>query len=159
MILLTKTVPLRRRSQRIAEPRTALLLRVWTTHACVVFAGVAYLALSPQTVGWPPAAIEGAELAAWAFGLLLVDYLALRWVFRRQRPRRRHVQSDLGLTAREVEIVRLIADGYTAKEIAETLCISPKTVDAHRGHILHKLGVKDRVGLTRYAIRRGLVDP
>jgi DNA-binding CsgD family transcriptional regulator len=79
-------------------------------------------------------------------------------VFRRQRPSRRY-QSDLGLTAREVEIVRLIADGYTAKEIAETLCISPKTVDAHRGHILRKLGVKDRVGLTRYAIRRGLVDP
>jgi DNA-binding CsgD family transcriptional regulator len=159
VILLTKTVSLRLRLPRVAEPRTALLLRVWITHACVLFTGVAYLALSPQTVGWPPTPIEGAELAAWSFGLLLVDYLALRWVFRRRGPRRRHVQFDLGLTAREVEIVRLIAEGYTAKEIAETLCISPKTVDAHRGHILRKLGVRDRVGVTRYAIRRGLVDP
>jgi DNA-binding CsgD family transcriptional regulator len=117
------------------------------------------LALTPQTVGWPIAPNEGAELATWALGLVLVDYLALRWVFRRQRTTRRYVHSDLGLTAREVEVVRLIADGYTSKEIAETLCISPKTVDAHRGHIFRKVGVNDRVGLTRYAIRRGLVDP
>jgi DNA-binding CsgD family transcriptional regulator len=158
VIFLTKTLPLRLRPHRTVEPRTALLLRVWITHACVVSLCVAYLALSPLMVGWPITPTEGVELVAWFTGLLLADYLALRWVFRRQRPSRRY-QSDLGLTAREVEIVRLIADGYTAKEIAETLCISPKTVDAHRGHILRKLGVKDRVGLTRYAIRRGLVDP
>ena len=159
VILLTKTVPLRLRLHSIAEPRTALLRRVLTIHACVLSGGAAFLALTPEPVGWPIAPNEGAELAAWALGLVLVDYLALRWIFRRQRTTRRYVHSDLGLTAREVEVVRLIADGYTAREIAETLCISPKTVDAHRGHIFRKVGVNDRVGLTRYAIRRGLVDP
>jgi DNA-binding CsgD family transcriptional regulator len=53
----------------------------------------------------------------------------------------------------------MVADGYTSKEIAGILFISRKTVDAHRGHILQKLGLRDRVALTRYAIRHGLVDP
>ena len=62
------------------------------------------------------------------------------------------------LTRREREIVTLIADSYTGKEIAEQLVISEKTVERHRGNILLKLGLRDRVALTRYAIRRGLVE-
>jgi DNA-binding NarL/FixJ family response regulator/anti-sigma regulatory factor (Ser/Thr protein kinase) len=62
------------------------------------------------------------------------------------------------LTRREREIVTLIADSYTGKEIAEKLVISEKTVERHRGNILLKLGLRDRVALTRYAIRRGLVE-
>jgi DNA-binding NarL/FixJ family response regulator/anti-sigma regulatory factor (Ser/Thr protein kinase) len=62
------------------------------------------------------------------------------------------------LTRREREIVTLIADSYTGKEIAEQLVISEKTVERHRGNILLKLGLRDRVALTRYAIRRGLID-
>ena len=63
------------------------------------------------------------------------------------------------LSARESEVVKLIAEGHTARDIAELLHISEKTVDRHRSNILEKLGLKDRVALTRYAIRRGLVDP
>jgi DNA-binding NarL/FixJ family response regulator len=63
------------------------------------------------------------------------------------------------LTAREQEVVKLIAEGYSTRQIADELVISEKTVDRHRANILEKLGMHDRVELTRYAIRRGLVEP
>jgi len=63
------------------------------------------------------------------------------------------------LTPRELEILKLIAEANTSKEIAEKLVISIKTVDRHRQNILEKLGMRDRVELTRYAIRRGLIQP
>jgi DNA-binding NarL/FixJ family response regulator len=63
------------------------------------------------------------------------------------------------LTPRELEIVKLVAEGYSSDEIAEALVISKKTVEHHRSHVLEKLGMRDRVELTRYAIRRGLVEP
>jgi DNA-binding NarL/FixJ family response regulator len=63
------------------------------------------------------------------------------------------------LTPRELEVLKLIAEAYTSKEIAEKLFISIKTVDRHRQNILEKLGMRDRVELTRYAIRRGLIQP
>ena len=63
------------------------------------------------------------------------------------------------LTARELEIVKLVAEGHTSDEIAEALVIAKKTVEHHRSHILEKLGMRDRVDLTRYAIRRGLITP
>jgi DNA-binding NarL/FixJ family response regulator len=63
------------------------------------------------------------------------------------------------LTPREEEIIKLIAEGNSAKEIAEALVISVKTVDRHRANILQKLGMRDRIDLTRYAIRAGLVEP
>lgn len=63
------------------------------------------------------------------------------------------------LTPRESEIVKLVAEGHTSKEIGELLVISEKTVERHRANVLEKLGLRDRVGVTRYAIRRGLVQP
>jgi DNA-binding NarL/FixJ family response regulator len=63
------------------------------------------------------------------------------------------------LTPRELEIVQLIAESHTSKDIAELLTITEKTVERHRANILDKLGLRDRVQLTRYAIRRGLIDP
>lgn len=63
------------------------------------------------------------------------------------------------LTPREEEILKLIAEGNSSKEIAEALVISVKTVDRHRTNILQKLGMRDRIELTRYAIRAGLVEP
>jgi DNA-binding NarL/FixJ family response regulator len=63
------------------------------------------------------------------------------------------------LTPRELEVLKLIAEGHTSKEIAATLVISIKTVDRHRTNMLDKLGMRDRVDLTRYAIRRGLIEP
>ena len=61
------------------------------------------------------------------------------------------------LTPRELEVVKLVADSLTGREIAERLSISEKTVERHRQNILIKLGLRDRVALTRYAIRRGLI--
>ncbi len=62
------------------------------------------------------------------------------------------------LTPRELEIVKLVAEGLSNREIAEELVISEKTVERHRANVLEKLGMHDRVELTRYAIRRGLVE-
>jgi DNA-binding NarL/FixJ family response regulator len=63
------------------------------------------------------------------------------------------------LSPRELEVVKLIAEGFTSEEIGEQLFISKKTVDRHRENVLEKLGMRNRVELTRYAIRRGLVTP
>jgi DNA-binding NarL/FixJ family response regulator len=63
------------------------------------------------------------------------------------------------LSERESEVVKLIAEGFTSREIGRVLQISDKTVERHRSNVLEKLGLKDRVALTRYAIRRGLVEP
>jgi DNA-binding NarL/FixJ family response regulator len=63
------------------------------------------------------------------------------------------------LTPRELEVLKLIAEGHASKEIATMLVLSLKTVERHRANMLHKLGMRDRVELTRYAIRRGLIEP
>ena len=63
------------------------------------------------------------------------------------------------LTAREAEVVKLIAEEHSSQEIADILSISPKTVDRHRTNLLEKLNMNDRVQVTRYAIRTGLVEP
>ena len=63
------------------------------------------------------------------------------------------------LSPRELEVLKLIAEGSSSKEIAATLVLSIKTVERHRANILKKLGMRDRVELTRYAIRRGLIEP
>ncbi len=62
------------------------------------------------------------------------------------------------LTPRETEVVKLVAEGYTTKELADVLMISEKTVERHRANIFEKLDLNDRVALTRYAIRHGLAD-
>ena len=62
------------------------------------------------------------------------------------------------LTPRELEVLKLIAEAYTNKQIGDALFISVKTVERHRQNILDKLGMRDRVELTRYAIRRGLIQ-
>lgn len=63
------------------------------------------------------------------------------------------------LTAREDQVIKLIAEGCSSREIARDLHIAVKTVESHRANILNKLGMRDRVELTRYAIRAGLVEP
>jgi DNA-binding NarL/FixJ family response regulator len=63
------------------------------------------------------------------------------------------------LSPRELQVLKLIAEAYTSDQIADELSISRRTVDRHRENILAKLGMRDRVELTRYALRRGLIDP
>jgi len=63
-----------------------------------------------------------------------------------------------GLTDRELEVLTLVAEGLTNQEIADNLHISIKTVQAHRANIMEKLQVRDRVDLTKYAIRKGLIS-
>ncbi len=82
---------------------------------------------------------------------LIRDYL--------QRARTDQPLREEPLTAREQEVVKLIAEGFSTKQISDGLVISEKTVERHRANILEKLGMHDRVELTRYAIRRGLVEP
>lgn len=98
------------------------------------------------------AAMRGeAFLYPGAMTSLIRDYL-------RQARTEDSVRED-PLTPREQEVVKLIAESYSTRQIAEALVISEKTVDRHRTNILEKLGMHDRVELTRYAIRRGLVEP
>jgi DNA-binding NarL/FixJ family response regulator len=66
---------------------------------------------------------------------------------------------DSLLTPREEEVLKLVAEGHSSKDIADTLFISVKTVQRHRANLLHKLGLRDRLQLTRYAIRAGLIEP
>ena len=68
----------------------------------------------------------------------------------------RHLRT---LSDREEEVTKLVAESHTSEEIARILNISPRTVDRHRENILAKLGMRDRVELTRWAIRHGLVEP
>lgn len=63
------------------------------------------------------------------------------------------------LTPREDEVLKLVAEGRSSKEIARMLSISIKTVEKHRANILTRLGMSDRTQLTRYAIRAGLIEP
>ena len=62
------------------------------------------------------------------------------------------------LTPRELDVVKLIAEAYTNRQIGEILKVSEKTVESHRANVLAKLGMRDRVELVRYAIRRGLIE-
>jgi DNA-binding NarL/FixJ family response regulator len=76
-----------------------------------------------------------------------------------ERARRGEAARSEPLTDRESQVVKLIAEGHSGREIAELLHLSEHTVERHRERILDKLGLRDRVALTRYAIRRGLVEP
>jgi DNA-binding NarL/FixJ family response regulator len=76
-----------------------------------------------------------------------------------ERERRGEPVREDPLTPREQEVVKLIAESYSSRQIADTLVISEKTVERHRANILEKLGMRDRVELTRYAIRQGLIEP
>ena len=67
--------------------------------------------------------------------------------------------STESLSDRELEVLQLVAEGHSNREIGKILSISPKTVARHRANTLSKLGMRDRVELTRYAIRRGLIQP
>jgi DNA-binding NarL/FixJ family response regulator len=86
-----------------------------------------------------------------AVGALVRDYLG--------RVQRGELAPGEDLSPRESEVVKLIAEGHTSREIADILNISVNTVERHRHNVLEKLDLRDRVALTLYAVRRGLVQP
>ncbi|HEU0257079.1 MAG TPA: response regulator transcription factor [Microbacteriaceae bacterium] len=86
-----------------------------------------------------------------AIAALIRDYL--------RRDRQGERASSTLLTPREEQITKLIAEGESTKQIAAALSVSVKTVERHRANILQKLGMRDRLDLTRFAIRTGLIEP
>lgn len=96
----------------------------------------------------------GQYLSAAVSGHVLADYLRLV---------RDRTAADAGgapdtLTSRQRQILLLIAEGHSTREIAERLSISVKTVETHRAQVMDRLGIHDVAGLTRYAIRTGLIQ-
>ncbi len=89
----------------------------------------------------------GASLHAKAQAQLIKEYAALA----------RQSRETYGLSDRELEVLQLLADGHTNREIAEKLFISAQTVKTHIAHIFEKLGVRDRAEAVASALRRGLV--
>jgi len=67
--------------------------------------------------------------------------------------------TPMPLTDRERQILVLVAEGCSTREIADRLCISPKTVETHRARIMEKLDLRGVADLVRYAVRTGLVEP
>jgi two-component system response regulator NreC len=61
------------------------------------------------------------------------------------------------LSPREVEILQLVAEGHGNKKIADVLSLSVKTIEGHKDNIKKKLGIKDRVGMIKYAVRKGII--
>ena len=109
-------------------------------------------AADEDLVGACRAAVRGEPfIYAGVASTLIRDYL--------ERMRRGERLPSAALTGREEEVVKHIAEGYTSRQIAGELVISPKTVDRHRSNVLAKLGMRDRTELTRYAIRAGLIAP
>ncbi|MET9394571.1 response regulator transcription factor [Streptomyces sp. NPDC006624] len=86
---------------------------------------------------------------------------AVTALIRNYLDRARHGEEtpDQVLTPREEEVLKLVAEGHSSQAIADLLYISIKTVQRHRANLLHKLGLRDRLELTRYAIRAGLIEP
>jgi DNA-binding NarL/FixJ family response regulator len=97
------------------------------------------------------AAREGATYLSPRVGQVVVDGLLAD-----RDPERPRVFS--ALTAKQREVLQLLAEGKTNKEVAACLCISAKTVEAHRGQLMEKLHIHTVAGLTKYAIREGITS-
>jgi len=76
--------------------------------------------------------------------------------YQRGRERVRH-DSYEQLTDRERDVLKLVAEGHTTREIADMLIISPKTVEGHKTHLMAKLGIRNRIDLVKYALRKGII--
>jgi DNA-binding NarL/FixJ family response regulator len=149
-------------AHRLAEHRPGLRVLILSMHDNEEFvfealrAGASGYVLKSAAemdlVGACRAALRGEPfLYPNAVRALIRDYLL--------RSRRGEEVSEDPLTPRETEVVKLVAEGHTGREIAAILSISENTVDRHRANVLEKLGLRDRVALALYAVRRGLVDP
>lgn len=87
------------------------------------------------------------------------SYLSPRVSGRLVQSLRGERNGDAPLTTRQREVLMMIARGYSTKEIAFELGLSPKTVEVHRARLMERLGISDVAGLTLYAVRKRLIDP
>ena len=94
-----------------------------------------------------------------AFSQTISKLMTERYVRQVQKPRELQDTEKVNVTRRELEILRLIAEGHTSSEISEILFISPRTVDTHRANLMSKLDIKNAAGLVRYAIENKLIEP
>jgi DNA-binding NarL/FixJ family response regulator len=101
----------------------------------------------------PPFELEQAVRSVMATGSYFSPAIAQRLL----QPSEPTVDDEL--TQRQIEILRLIAQGRASKEIAFELGLSPKTVDVHRARIMERLHLNDIASLTLYAVRKGLIKP
>ena len=101
----------------------------------------------------PPFELEQAMRSVMATGSYFSPAIAQR-LLQPSEP-----TADDELTHRQVEILKLIAQGRASKEIAYELGLSPKTVDVHRARIMERLNLNDIASLTLYAVRKGLIKP
>jgi DNA-binding NarL/FixJ family response regulator len=114
--------------------------------------------------GYVPKAVADRELVAACRAVIKGDAFVYPEDPRREpgaKDRNRRAPADVAesiLSPRELEVAKLVAEGNSTREIADALVISEKTVERHRGSVLDKLRMRDRVDLTRWAIREGLVE-
>jgi len=158
--------------------RGSLFWRIFLLNAAVLVVATVVLLLGPATVSAPVVIREAVVLAAGLAAMLAANAARLlpdlRILILTMHDNEqstalirnyldRAAAGDLiparAITDREEKILKLVAEGHSSKEIADMLFISVKTVERHRANLLAKLGLRDRLELTRYAIRAGLIEP
>jgi len=158
--------------------RGSLFWRIFLLNAAVLVVATVVLLLGPATVSTPAVIREAVVLAAGLAAMLAANAARLlpdlRILILTMHDNEqstalirnyldRAAAGDLiparAITDREEKILKLVAEGHSSKEIADMLFISVKTVERHRANLLAKLGLRDRLELTRYAIRAGLIEP
>jgi DNA-binding NarL/FixJ family response regulator len=92
------------------------------------------------------------------FSLDMATKMITNMMFAKPNDKAEHVEDDdMQLTKREIEVIKLIAEGLTSQDIADKLFISPRTVDTHRRNLLQKLNVKNTAELIKFAIKHNIV--
>jgi DNA-binding NarL/FixJ family response regulator len=126
-----------------------------------------FAALAAGAAGYLLKSVRSADLLSHLRGVVYGEMAFSSTIARRvleaaarRAPPRTPVAPALGeLTEREVEIVRLIVQGHTNRQIADALALSVRTVEYHRANVTAKLSLRSRTDLIRYAVERGLLDP
>jgi DNA-binding NarL/FixJ family response regulator len=145
-----------------AAPRTAVIML--TTHSSdrlaheALAAGVKGFILKSEPKQQIVSAVQALSEGKTFFTQAVSSLLLNAYLEPGTRPNTQNAPGEL-LTQREREVVQLIAEGRTTKEIATKLGVSEKTVESHRSNILRRLGLHSAVDLVRYAIRNHLIEP
>ena len=102
--------------------------------------------------------ISGSHYYGQSISNIMYDVYVARKHEKKQKKSLLSRNKNLGLTQREVEVVRLLCDGYMAKEVAEKLDTSIRTIETHKANIYKKMGFNNIVEVIKYAVKCGIVD-